>query len=116
MASRPFSMRMDDALASELEVQARRTGEPKSRLAHRLLEEGLRMENHPGIIFRDGPTGRRAAVMGGPDVWEIARIPINTGTTGEAAVAVIVEHMALRPDQARAAVDYYAAYLAEARS
>ena len=110
MASQPFSMRMKDSLASELAAESRRTGEPKSRLAHRLVEEGLRMQAHPSIIFRDGPAGRRAAVIGGPDVWEIARIPINTGTTGEAAVAAIVEHMGLRPDQARAAVEYYAAY------
>ncbi len=48
--------------------------------------------------------------MGGPDVWEIVRIATNTGTTGEDAVAAIVEHMQLRPDQARAAVSYYAAY------
>ncbi|MGR6966992.1 hypothetical protein ACU610_21260 [Geodermatophilus sp. URMC 61] len=27
----------------------------------------------PGIEFRDGPTGRRAAVIGGPDVREIVR-------------------------------------------
>ena len=110
MASRLFSMRITEALASELEARAQRTGESKSRLAHRLLEEGLRMEAHPGIVFRPGPTGRRAAVVGGPDVWEIARIPINTGTTGDEAVRAIVEHMDLTPMQARAAVNYYAAY------
>ena len=116
MASRLFSMRMKDSLASELEAASRRTGEPKSQLAQRLLEEGLRMQAHPGIVFRDGPTGRRAAVIDGPDVWEIARIPSNTGTTGEAAVADVVLHRGLRPDQARAAVDYYAAYPDEINS
>jgi len=110
MATQPFSMRMKDSLASELEAESRRTGEPKSRLAQRLVEEGLRMQAHPGIIFRDGPAGRRPAVVGGPDVWEIIRIATNTGTTGEDAVAAIVEHMQLRPDQARAAVSYYTAY------
>ena len=110
MASQLFSMRMKDDLASHLEAEARRTGESKSRLAHRLLEEGLRMRAHPGIVFRDGPAGRRPAVMGGPDVWEIIRIATNTGTTGEGALAAIVEHMDLRPDLARAAVGYYAAY------
>jgi hypothetical protein len=29
-------------------------------------------QEHPLIIFRDGPVGRRAGVMGGPDVWEVA--------------------------------------------
>lgn len=28
----------------------------------------------PGIEFRDGVTGRRAAIRGGPDVWEIAMV------------------------------------------
>ena len=31
------------------------------------------MEAHPGVIFRDGPFGRRALLVGGPDVWEIIR-------------------------------------------
>ena len=26
----------------------------------------------PLITFRDGPTGRRAGLLGGPDVWEVA--------------------------------------------
>lgn len=110
MASRLFSMRMTDALASELEARAHRTGESRSRIAHRLLEEGLRMEAHPGIIFRDGPAGRRPAVVGGPDVWEIIRIATNTGTAGDAAVDAIVEYLELTPWQARAAVSYYSTY------
>lgn len=35
------------------------------------IDESLRTYEHPGIIFRPGPTGRRAALSGGPDVWEI---------------------------------------------
>lgn len=31
------------------------------------------MEDHPGILFRDGPSGRRAVLMGGPDVREVIR-------------------------------------------
>ena len=31
------------------------------------------MDEHPGILFRDGPAGRRATVVGGPDVWEVVR-------------------------------------------
>ncbi|MBO0833001.1 MAG: hypothetical protein J2P29_13630 [Actinobacteria bacterium] len=34
-------------------------------------EEGARRDEHPLITFRDGPAGRRAAAVGGPDVWEI---------------------------------------------
>ena len=31
------------------------------------------MAEHPGVIFRSGSTGRRAALAGGPDVWEVIR-------------------------------------------
>lgn len=31
------------------------------------------MDEHPGIVFREGPAGRRATVVGGPDVWEVVR-------------------------------------------
>ncbi len=31
------------------------------------------MEDHPGVIFRNGPTGRRAVLIGGPDVREVIR-------------------------------------------
>jgi hypothetical protein len=30
------------------------------------------MSEHPGIVFRPGPTGRRAALASGPDVREVA--------------------------------------------
>ncbi len=40
---------------------------------NRLVDEGLRMTDHPGVMFRDGPTGRRAALVGGPDICEIIR-------------------------------------------
>ena len=31
------------------------------------------MSEHPGIVFRPGPTGRRAGLVAGPDVWEVVR-------------------------------------------
>ena len=31
------------------------------------------MDAHPGVLFRDGPAGRRAVLIGGPDVWEVIR-------------------------------------------
>ena len=31
------------------------------------------MEDHPGVIFRDGSAGRRAVLVGGPDVREVIR-------------------------------------------
>jgi uncharacterized protein (DUF433 family) len=41
-------------------------------LGDELLEEAIRMRRASGVIFADGPTGRRAVVAGtGLDVWEI---------------------------------------------
>jgi hypothetical protein len=68
----PVSIRFREDVHRRLRRAATRRGESVSALAARLVDEGLRMEDHPGIVFRDGPTGRRAALAGGPDVWEVA--------------------------------------------
>lgn len=65
------SVRLDDSLAERLRLRARAAGESLSDRLRRYAEEGSRRDEHPLITFRDGPTGRRAAVVGGPDVWEI---------------------------------------------
>jgi hypothetical protein len=41
------------------------------RLIERFVREGLASPEHPGIVFKTGPSGRRAALGGGPGVWEI---------------------------------------------
>lgn len=44
-----------------------------SSAANRLADEALRMSEHPGIVFRPGPTGRRAGLVADPDVWKVIR-------------------------------------------
>jgi hypothetical protein len=65
------SVRLDDSLAERLRLRARAAGESLSDRLRRYAEEGSRRDEHPLITFRDGPAGRRAAVVCGPDVWEI---------------------------------------------
>jgi hypothetical protein len=101
-------MRLAEPILARLEAHARRRGETKTRTGERLIEEGLRMEDHPGIVFRDGPSGRRAALAGGPDVWEVVEVLQNTGEKGERAIAATAEWGSLSPAQVRAAVRYYA--------
>ena len=43
------------------------------------------MEEHPGVVFRDGPAGRRAGLAGGPDVWEAIVVLKDFGAAGPAA-------------------------------
>src|SRR5258708_13255325 len=61
---------------------ARRAGLPERTLAQRYVEEGLRHDAHPLIQFLDGPSGRRASLIGrGLDVWEgITTIRDNNGS------------------------------------
>lgn len=99
----PLSVRLPRALLERLERSAQRKGLPKSALVERFLEEGLRMEAHPGIVFRDGPAGRRAGLRRGPDVWEvISTLRVNDGGVGAAA-----EVLALPEGEVRIALAYY---------
>jgi predicted DNA-binding protein len=107
-AQKPFSIRMSSRTLERLDLGARRRGEAKARTAERLIDEGLRMEDHPGIVFRDGPAGRRAALAGGPDVWEVIETLKSTGLSGERAVAATAEWGVLTHAQVHTAVRYYA--------
>lgn len=104
---KPFSVRMSPGTLARLEADARRRGEPKARIAERLIDEGLRMADHPGIVFRDGPAGRRAALGAGPDVWEVIETLKGTGLTGEKAVEATARWGALTLAEVRAAIRYY---------
>ena len=67
----PRSIRFDPVVEDRLVTYAAlHPGASASSVAARLVDEGLRMDEHPGVMFRDGPTGRRAVLVGGPDVWE----------------------------------------------
>lgn len=68
------------------------------------------MEEHPGIVFRPGPAGRRAALAGHRlDVWQVVETVRNEGGDVQAAVA----YLEVSPGLVGAAVDYYAAHREE---
>lgn len=68
------------------------------------------LDEHPGIVFRGGPTGRRAALAGGPDVWELILTLKNGKTRGEGAITATAELLNLTDSQVRTAVRYYGAF------
>ena len=111
--ARQFSARLDASVIGRLERRGARAGLNKSRLAERYIDEGMRMEDHPGIVFRDGPAGRRAGLNGGPDIWEVIATIRASGLDSEAALTAAAEWANLPPSQVRAAVAYYAEYRAE---
>jgi len=69
------SIRLDDELRSVLAAQAVAESTTVTELIERFVREGLACAAHPGIVFKPGPAGRRAALAGGPDVWEIVGAP-----------------------------------------
>lgn len=98
-----LSVRLPLDLVGRLERSARRKGLPKSAVVELYLEEGLRMEAHPGVVFRDGPAGRRAGLRRGPDVWEV----ISTLRANDGSIAAAAEVLALRESEVRIALAYY---------
>jgi len=71
------------------------------------------MEDHGGIVFRDGPSGRRAALAAGPDVWEVIETLKGTELAGEDAIAATAEWGSLTTAQVRTAVRYYSDFREE---
>lgn len=61
----------DEPLHERLKDSAHRHRVGVSTLAERLIDEGLRTEAHPLIVFRNGPSGRRAVLVGGPEVVDV---------------------------------------------
>src|SRR5258706_14522829 len=67
-------VRFDTDVAERLaSFGAANPGMSLSSAANRLVDEALRVSEHPGTVFRPGPTGRRAGLIAGPDVWEVVR-------------------------------------------
>jgi hypothetical protein len=107
------SFRISDDAKNRLDARAARDGVSATALLERLIVEGIDELEHPGIVFR-GPAGdRRAALAGGPDVWEVlARLRELEGTTEE-RIATLSAESELHPRLIRIAVDYAAEHADE---
>ena len=112
----PSSVRFEPAVLSRLNAfVAANRDLTLSSASNRLVDEALRMHEHPLITFKVGPAGQRARVVGGPDVWEIvgAVRSVREGDpslVGDQALAVVAETSGVPMAFIRAALDYWAAY------
>jgi hypothetical protein len=112
-------VRFDSPVADRLaSFVAANPGMSLSSAANRLVDEALRMVEHPGIVFRPGPTGRRAALAGGPDVWEVIRA-IKSAHAAEPEldsddlVGLVSDNTGIALHMLTTAVRYWAAYPGE---
>ena len=109
--SQPFSLRLPPEVLREIRSLARRLERPASYVVSTLIEESLRQRRCPGIIFAEGPTGRRATVAGsGIDVWEVIRV-FKACDEDVAALAQAFPQLSRR--QLDAAIHYYRCYSEE---
>jgi hypothetical protein len=111
--------RFDNEVANRLtSFVASHPGLSLSAAANLLVDEGLRMAEHPGVVFRDGPTGRRAGLAGGPDVWEVVRA-VKSARGAEVELdedellALVSDNGGVALGKVRSAVHYWASYPTE---
>lgn len=108
MATVQKTLRIPDGVAREIERLAEALSRDFSSVANELLAEAVKMRRCPGIVFADGPAGRRARIAGtGLDVWEV----IATYKSLDRDVDRLRQaYHWLSEAHLRAALGYYAAY------
>jgi uncharacterized protein (DUF433 family) len=108
MATRVRDLSIPDELDREISRESTDRATTWSALATELLEEALRMRRVPGVVFVDGPAGRRAAVAGtGLDIWEIVA---TWRAAAEDFAKLRQSYGWLTEPQLRAALGYYELY------
>ncbi|MDR3359162.1 MAG: hypothetical protein LBO20_00585 [Bifidobacteriaceae bacterium] len=110
---------------AEVKRFAKRRRTSVSAVVQLFAEEALRRETVPGVVFRDGPAGRRAAVEGGPDVWEVvdavrgalaedasapATVAVTAAAQGEDELAGHAARTGLPRRAIAIGLDYYSRY------
>lgn len=110
----PISVRFrQPSVADRLRREAAARSQSQSALAEELIDEGLRQRRHPLVTFRSGPAGRRAALVGGPDVWEVIGGVIGGDVEPDDRVGRAAATFGLTVTQVEAALGYYAEFTAE---
>ena len=102
------SLRLPEELRERIAAAAEQQGTTLTALLERYAREGLAIDAHPAIVFKSGPSGRRAALAGGADVWEIIGALRTTTGTEQDRVATVAEQLGIHPRQVTIALGYAA--------
>ena len=102
------SLRIPHDIVKAIQEVADTSNRDFSVVANELLAEAVKMRRCPGIVFADGPSGRRPCIAGsGLDVWEV--IATSKSLDRDFDRLRTAYHWLTEP-QLRAALGYYAAY------
>lgn len=104
VADRPMSVKLRSWLDDELRREFEERGESTSEGLRRVVEEWWAEHRLGDIEFREGLSGRTAAVEDGPEVWEIVSALRDHDGEREG----LREHFGwLDEDKLEAALEYY---------
>ncbi|HEX9890260.1 MAG TPA: hypothetical protein VGA69_12320 [Nitriliruptorales bacterium] len=107
----PTSLRLPDPVKDRLDRRAARSHEKASSLAVRLIDEGLCMDDHPGVAFHDSPThGRVACLAGGPDIAEVIDVLTGLDAEGDERITETATWFGIHLARVRVALGYYTAF------
>lgn len=104
------SFRFDLQTIERLRRRSHELGAPQGALAERYIDEGMRMDDQPGIYFRDGGSGRRPALLG--TRLDVAQV-VETLRQNDNSIVETADYLDVSPAQVEAAVRYYATYTEE---
>jgi hypothetical protein len=104
------SIRLDENLRARLTAAAAAEQTTVTELVERYVREGLAVAGHPGIVFKPGPSGRRAALAGGPDVWEIASALRHVRGSEAKRLQALARQFGIHERQVTIALNYAAAH------
>ena len=107
---RPTSFRLPEELLERIEAESRSVGTSSTQLVSSLLDEGLKTRRFPGVVYRNGALGRRAALVGGPDVWEVVRDLAAAPGRGMDRVENLAAETGLTTASVLLAADFYASF------
>lgn len=113
VSMKPVSYRLPEQLKSRLNERARSSGTTETTLVTQLLHEGLVALEHPGLTYRDGPSGRRAALVHGPDVAEVVMALQHADGAESERLSDAADQLGLPVDDVERALDFAAAHATE---
>ena len=104
------SFRISETARQCLSSRAAQEGTSATSLLDQLIVEGVEQREYPGIVFRGPAHDRRAALAGGPDVWEVVARLREIDGSDEERISLLAQESDLHPRLIRLALDHAAAH------